>query len=351
MNQSLVIVRPFDPHVHFRDGPIMGVVAPIVARYCQAAIAMPNTDPPILIGIQAHEYARRIEEASNDPNFRVFSAVKLTADTKPADVAEWQEYGIKLAKLYPTGVTNNSADGVVDPLSSSMLEVYREMENVGIILSIHGELPGVHRVVAEQQFLPIFRKIVDGCGSLKVVLEHISTAQAVDVVKGCGSNVAATITPQHLKMTAEDVFEPFGIGFHNYCRPTAKKPYDREKLREAAMSGSGEFFLGSDFAPHLELAKLAAEPAAGVCNYPAMLPFLATLFESYECMDQLEAFTSARAAEFYGVGLRDEQITLERKPFTVPKSIPLAGTKGSDPSQRIIPWLAGEKLAWSVKTA
>lgn len=352
---TLAMRKLFDPHVHFRVESIMEAVSPLVAQCCQAAIGMGNLKKPIRTGAQAFQYAQQIEEACGGPAFRAYPSVMLADSTKPGDVMEWCNCGVKLAKLMFRGTTTGSELGVSIDNIEAMYPVFAEMARIGIPLSGHWEKPGADPMTAESKCLPPFRMIVDAFPNLRIVFEHVSTAEAIDAVLRCGPNVTATITPQHLWMTAEDVtaekvFDQNGVIRypHNWCRPPMKTADDREALRVAAMGGNPKFYLGSDFAPHHALAKQGDKPAAGVANYPVVLSLLATLFEQYGRLGQLEAFTSTHAARFYDIELRDETITLERKPFTVPGYIPLLGTDGSDPTQRIIPWLAGAEFPWSL---
>ena len=344
----LTLLMLFDAHLHLRIERMMDTVVPLIASYCQAGVVEPNT-ALIRTAEDAARHRREIKAIAaraGYPDFNPLMTILLTDDTDPADVSKWPESGVVAGKYYPAELYPHG--GVSD--IRRLKDVLGEMTQAKIPFSGHFERAGVHPLEAELMALPDFYYLADNFPRLPIVFEHASTAEAIRAVMQYGARVAATITPQHLWMTAGSVFDQNGVVSHphNWCRPPMKTEADRAALLVAVMSGNPKFFLGSDFAPHLESAKLAEKPAAGVANYPAMLSLLATLFEQHRCLSQLKAFTSINAARFYGIKLRNKTITLERKPFTVPESIPLLGTDGSDPTKRVIPWLTGEKLAWSL---
>lgn len=338
----------FDTHLHLRVGSMMETVIRLITSYCQTGVVMPNT-----ANIRTAKDAARhrdeikaIAAMAGYPDFNPLMTVMLTDETDPADVEYWPESGVVAGKWYPKSLYPHGGVSGIDKVR----DVLNEMTQAGIICSRHFENVGFHPLEAEQMDMHELYHLKKNFPDLRIVFEHASTAKAVNEVMQSGPNVAATIAPQHLWLTAESVFNQYRVvvNFHNWCRPPMKTADDREALRVAAMSGNPKFFLGSDFAPHPESAKLAWKPAAGVANYPAALPLLAALFEQYDRLDRLEGFTSIHAAQFYRIELRDEKITLVKKSSKVPESIPLFGTDGSDPTQRIIPWLAGEEFPWSL---
>lgn len=343
----ITLIMLFDTHLHLRVGSMMETAVPLIAPYCQAGVVMPNT-----ANIRTSEDAirhrrgiRSIAAKAGYPDFNPLMTIMLTDETDPADVKYWPESGVVAGKDYPMDLYPHGGVSSVFKIR----DVVNEMSRVGIPYSKHFEKAGVHPLEAELAALPDFYYLADSFPNLPIIFEHASTAKAIDAVMQYGSNVVATITPQHLWQTKEDVFDRNGVVRypHNWCRPPMKTADDREALRDAAMSGNPKIFFGSDFAPHPPSNKGAENPSAGVANCLATLPLLVTLFEQYDRLGQLDAFASGNAAKFYGIELRDEWIILERRPFTVPASIPLLGTDGVRPEDRIIPWLAGKEFPWS----
>lgn len=348
---ELFLTMLFDPHLHLRVGVKLETVLPLVLPYCQAGIPMPN-DGNIKTASEAvirHQEIRTVATGAGYPDFRTYMSVLLTDGTKPADVELWAESGIKIAKYIPAGLYSHG--GVSDLAKIS--DVIRQMERVEIVFSGHFEKAGVNPLEAEAEAIPLIRYLADEYPDLRIVVEHITDWRTVQAVMQYGPNVVATISPQAFWMTAGDIFDQGGriAHPHNWCRPPMKNLDDRLAIRVAAMSGNPKFFFGSDFAPYAESDKQGENPKAGVANYPAAIPLLVTLFEHFGRLEHLENFISTFAARFYGIELRKDKIRLVEEPFTVPDSIPFVGTDGSDPSKRIIPWLAGQTLPWSVKAA
>ena len=343
----LRLMMLFDAHLHLRIEQMMETVVRLIAPYCQAGVVEPNTGN-IRTAKGAVRHRDEIKAAAaraGYPNFRPLMTIMLTDETDPADVEHWPESDVAAGKYYPAELYPHGGVSDVRKIGP----VVREMEQARIPFDGHFEKAGVHPLKAELPALPDFRYLADNFPDLPISFEHVSTAKAIEAVREYGPNVVATITPQGLWLTKKDVFNQDGVVIkpHNWCRPPAKEPWDLEALRVAAMSGNRKFLLGSDLAPWRECDKEGENPFAGVTNYPVVLPLLVTLFEQYGRLAQLEAFTSLNAARFYGIKLRNETITLVKKLFTVPESIPLFGTDGSDPTKRIKPWLAGEKFPWS----
>jgi len=340
-NQTLKIRRPDDWHVHFRQDELIWVsreTAKVFAR----ALAMPNLDPPIVNSAQAWNYNLLLEnELKIDfPDFHPFFAIKLTTNTTPDDISEAAINSILLAKLYPQGVTTNSQDGIKD--FKKLYPVFKKMQEIGMVLSIHGEMPGdlVLAIEAEKLFLPILIEIATKFPKLKIVMEHLSTAAAVQIVSKLPNNVAATITVHHLELDFDQVVAQPGYIMrpHNYCKPIANNKTDRDALRQAAISGNPKFFFGSDSAPHLRAKKEhPLYPAAGVFSAPVAIQLLTEIFESMDALDKLENFTSKYGAQFYNLPLNDSTITLIKESWQVPKEI-----------NGVVPFLAGHSLFWQV---
>jgi dihydroorotase len=336
--QSLTIRRPDDWHVHFRQGEMLAATVPLTAHHFKRALVMPNTVPPILDWEDASAYRGKILEVS-PPGFDPLMTVKIVPGTTPEQVSRAYETGLVIAaKLYPDGVTTNSSDGVRDFKALSL--VFAEMEKLGIVLCLHGEDPGedVFCLDREEGFLKTLQWILEKFQGLKVVMEHLSTAKAAYVVEHFPTkNLAATVTPHHLELTLNDVIDG-GLRPHHYCKPIAKRPEDRDRLIKAVTRpGQTKFFLGTDSAPHYRESKECDCGAAGVFTAPLALPLLAQIFEENGALGQLEAFTSVNGANFYGLPLNEETITLVREPWTVP-----------DEYSGVVPLRAGKEIRWQV---
>jgi dihydroorotase len=335
--QSITIRRPDDWHVHFRQGEMLANMVPLTSRHFKRARVMPNTDPPILTGAQALIYHGEIMAVA-PAGFETKMTIKVVPETTPAIVREAFGLGIDAGKLYPDGVTTLSANGVRD--FKALSPVFAEMEKLGMVLCLHGEDPGedVFCLDREERFLKTLQWILDKFQGLKVVMEHLSTAEAVYVVEHFPTkNLAATVTPHHLENTLNDVIDG-GLRPHHYCKPIAKRPEDRDRLiRAVTRLGQTKFFLGTDSAPHYRESKECDCGAAGVFTAPLALPLLAQIFEENGALGQLEAFTSVNGANFYGLPLNEETITLVREPWTVP-----------DEYSGVVPLRAGKEIRWQV---
>lgn len=309
---TLAIRRPDDFHVHFRRGAMLENVLPHTAEHFGRALVMPNTDPPILTGADAHRYQEEILGACGGQfrqTFEPLMTIQIVPGTTPAQVREAKSVGVIAGKIYPRGLTTNSENGVVD--YTALTPVYEAMQTCGMVLSLHGESPdaGVFCLDREARFLDTLKWIVERFPSLQIVLEHTTTAEAVKVVLGLPVNVAATITVHHLFLTLDDVaggkLKP-----HYFCKPLAKRPEDRAALIQAALSGNPKFFLGTDSAPHPRQAKECAACSAGIFTAPVALPLLAQFFSQHNKLDRLENFTSVFGASAYGLPSNAGTVTL-----------------------------------------
>lgn len=323
-------------HVHLREGAMLDVVAPLTSRHFSRALVMPNTTEPIRNGADVRAYRAAINRA--DPRFEPLMTIKLTDATTEEDIRSAAATGAVAAKLYPVGVTTNSEDGVKSPCAEHMWPLYRVMAEVGMVLSLHGETPKAFCLDREEAFLDDLVDIVATVPRLKTVLEHVTTAKAVQLIAQLGTshNVAATITVHHLFLTLDDVIGD-KLMPHHFCKPIPKRPQDQEALIKAATSGNPKFFLGTDSAPHAKGKKECDSGCAGVFTAPIAMPLLTTLFEELGCLEKLEAFTSQFGADFYGLPLNEGRLTLVKEPMLVPDSY-----------VGIVPFYAGKVIPWSV---
>lgn len=358
---SVEIPPVAEMHLHPREGTVRSAVVGLVSPYVQAVVAMLNYREPITVcELKRWQLERDTLAGAFDlPPERVLPAPLLTDDTTPDDIRRAAAAGVRVIKMYPRGVTTNSSAGVTSIYRLSA--AFAAMEEVGVILSVHGEKPGSDMLAAEVDYLDDFLWVAETFPDLKIVLEHVSTVEAIQAVATSGDNVAATITPHHLRLTREDVFGPNGEISEpdNFCKPVAKTSRDRFRLALAATGESGKFFLGADLATHLAMAKDGPSPAAGCTNYPAALPVLAEVFEFHGALGKLGEFTSRRAARFYDLDLsRRPGIVLWKGESTVPERIYteicldgacLPHRPPPEKSYYIRPWLAGRTLSWSVR--
>ena len=339
-SQTLTIRRPDDWHVHLRDGDVLRAVAPYTARQFARAIVMPNLVPPVTTPEAASAYRERIVEAAG-PGFTPLMTCYLTDETDADEVARGFEQGMWVAaKLYPAGATTNSASGVTDV--RNIYPVLARMAEIGMVLCVHGEVtdPDVDVFDREAVFIErILSRLVEDFPALKIVLEHITTADAVEFLRG-RETVAATVTPQHLTINRNALFAG-GLRPHAYCLPVAKREKHRLAVRDAATSGEPNIFLGTDSAPHARSAKESGCGCAGIFNAPFALETYAAVFDAEGKLDKLEAFASINGPRFYGLPLNEGSITLERAEVNVPERIESGGIE-------IIPFRAGETLGWKL---
>jgi len=332
-SQTLTIRRPDDWHVHLRDGDMLAHVAPYTARQFARAIVMPNLSPPVTSVEAARAYRKRILEVT-PPGFTPLMSCYLTDQTDPDELQRGFDEGVWIAaKLYPAGATTNSASGVTD--FRNIYPALTRMEKIGMVLCVHGEVtdPEVDVFDREAVFIDrILSRIVSDFPELKIVLEHITTSDAVDFV--ASGRVAATITPQHMTINRNALFAG-GLRPHAYCLPVAKREDHRLAVRRAATSGRSNVFLGTDSAPHARHAKESACGCAGIFNAPFALESYATVFDEDGALDKLEAFASLNGPSFYGLPLNDGTVTLERSEVQVPVEI-----------DGLVPFHAGETLRW-----
>ncbi|MFC5441206.1 dihydroorotase [Rhodanobacter ginsenosidimutans] len=339
----LEIIRPDDWHLHLRDGEALASVIAHTAKRFARAIVMPNLKPPVTTVAQAEDYRRRIlASLPNGSRFQPLMTLYLTETTTVDEIARAAASDSVFAvKYYPAGATTNSQAGVRD--LAHVYPVLEAMEKHQLPLLMHGEVtdPAVdifdrERVFIERHLMPLREKFP----TLRMVLEHITTRDAVDFISTAPANVAATITAHHLLLNRNALFEG-GIRPHNYCAPVLKRETHRAALLQAATSGNPHFFLGTDSAPHIREAKEAACGCAGVYTAHAAIELYAEAFEQAGKLDQLEAFASFHGPDFYRLPRNLDRLTLERTLWQVPDEFPMAGATCR-------PMRAGESIAWSI---
>ena len=342
---TLRIRRPDDWHLHLRDGAHLAAVLPHTAARFARALVMPNLKPPMTTTAALADYRARILRAlPGGMRFEPMMTLYLTDRTPPDEIRRARASGFVVgAKLYPAGATTHSDAGV-----TSIDHVWGALEAMaesGMVLQVHGEVthPDVDVFDREREFIDrVLSRIVERVPSLKVVFEHVTTAAAVEFVRGARPGVAATMTPQHLLMNRNAMFEG-GVRPHHYCLPVLKRERDREALVAAATGDDPRFFLGTDSAPHARHTKENACGCAGIFSAHAGIELYAEVFDAAGRLDRLEAFASERGADFYGVTRNQESITLVREDWTVPSSYPF----GED---ELVPLRAGGKIGWKLVT-
>lgn len=344
MTDTLTIRRPDDWHVHVRNGAMLEGVVPYTARQFARAIIMPNLTPPVMTVADGIAYRDRILAAVPEGTDFTPLMVAYLTDTSDADeIARGHEQGVFTAcKLYPAHATTNSAHGVTD--IAKIMPVLERMQAIGMPLLIHGEVTDADIDIFDREAVFIERTLaplVKQLPALKIVFEHITTAEAAQFVADAPANIAATITPQHIRINRNAMLVG-GIRPHAYCLPVAKREQHRVAVRQAAMSGSPKFFLGTDSAPHAVEAKESACGCAGIFNAPYALESYVAAFDEDRALDKFEGFASLHGPQFYGLPVNEARITLERGDIVVAERIAAGGTE-------LVPFHAGETLGWRVQ--
>lgn len=343
MSQTITITRPDDWHIHLRDGEVLQHTVRDASRYLGRAIIMPNLVPPVMTAEQALSYQERILAArDSSSNFTPLMVLYLTDNTSAADIKAASEAGIVACKLYPAGATTNSDSGVTD--IKNVYPALEAMQKHGMIFCLHGEVTdsSIDIFDREQRFIDsILKQLSQDFPELKMVLEHITTKEAVDFVTASGRNMAATITAHHLLYNRNHMLAG-GIRPHYYCLPILKRGSHQQALIAAATSGNSKFFLGTDSAPHTQSNKENACGCAGAYTAYAAIELYAEAFEDAEALDQLEGFASHFGADFYGLARNTGTITLSRTDWQVPQQMDFG-------QQQLVPLRAGETLRWQVQ--
>ncbi|VAW97585.1 Dihydroorotase [hydrothermal vent metagenome] len=340
MNE-LIITSPDDLHLHVRDDALLSLVVAHTARQFSRAIIMPNLKAPIVNVAQAEQYRKRICAAvPSDFNFEPLMTLYLTESLTAAEVDKAAANpNIHAIKYYPAGATTNSDSGVRD--LKTVYPVLEVMQKKNLPLLVHGEVTDPHVDIFDREAIfieTVLHPVRQKFPELKIVLEHITTQQAMQYVWDANNYLAASITPQHLLYNRNAIFKG-GIRPHYYCLPILKREHHRLALIEAATSGHPRFFLGTDSAPHSQNAKESSCGCAGIYSASNAMEFYAKIFEQNNALEMLEKFSSKNGAEFYGLGINSTKIKLYKESWTIPASYQFSGGK-------LVPLGANETLEW-----
>jgi len=343
---SLTLTRPDDWHLHLRDGEALRAVLPDTARQFARAIVMPNLRPPVRSVAEAEAYRQRILAALPvELSFEPLMTLYLTDNTRAEEIHRARDSGfVHAVKYYPAGATTNSDSGVTDLQRCEA--VFEALQDTGMPLLMHGEVtdPGVDIFDREAVFIERhLLRVSEQFPRLKIVLEHITTAQGAQFVAQSREGIGATITAHHLLLNRNAIFSG-GLRPHAYCLPVLKRETHRQALVAAAISGNPKFFLGTDSAPHARHTKEADCGCAGLYTAHSAIELYAEAFEQAGALDRLEAFASFHGADFYGLPRNSTTLTLQREAWTVPNELPFG-------EATLVPMRAGESVAWRVRTA
>jgi len=332
------IHEPLDMHLHLRDGDMLKLVAPLTSETFSGALIMPNLVPPITTKEALLSYKQRIKDACKDDVFDAYVTLFFQSDYSYEFLEDIKEDIIAI-KLYPAGITTNSETGA----SSMDVEVLRptlsSMSKLGIPLCIHGETNGFV-MDREKEFMPIYESIAKAFPELKIIMEHITTKDAIDLLDKY-DNLHASVTLQHLLITLDDVAGGM-LQPHLFCKPIAKRPEDRSALLNAALKAHPKLMFGSDSAPHPKHKKECCGCAAGVFTSPIALQVLVELFEKHNCLDNLNDFVSLTAQKVYELTPKKKTIKFIKKDFLVPAIYEYK-------NENVVPMYANETLAWSIE--
>jgi dihydroorotase len=341
--QRLTITKPDDWHLHLRDGEVLRAVVSDSAKRFARAIVMPNLKPPVVDTRLALAYRERIVAAlPRDVGFEPLMSLYLTENTSPLEVRRARDSGVVFAvKYYPAGATTNSEHGVTD--IRNCLATLEVMAEIGMPLLVHGEVtdPEVdvfdrEKIFIERSLIPLLQRVP----GLKVVMEHITTADAVKFIQAAPANIGATITAHHLLLNRNALFEG-GIRPHHYCLPVLKREEHRLALVNAAISGNPKFFLGTDSAPHARHTKETGCGCAGIYTAHAGIELYAEAFAAVSALDRLEAFASLHGADFYGLPRNRERLVLLQQEWLVPDEMALG-------QHSLVPLRAGGVVRWAL---
>ena len=337
MGKTFILNEPLDMHLHLRDGDMLRLVAPLTSNSFSGALVMPNLVPPVTTKEALLSYKKRIIESCKDDNFTPYMTLFFQNNYSFEFLEDIKDEIIGI-KLYPAGITTNSETGV----SSMDIEVLRatleNMSKLGIPLCIHGETNGFV-MDREKEFMPIYESIASAFPNLKIIMEHITTKDAVELFDKY-SNLYATVTLHHLLITLDDVAGGM-LDPHLFCKPIAKRPEDRNALLNAALKAHPKLMFGSDSAPHPKHKKECCGCAAGVFTSPIALQVLVELFEKHDSLDNLNDFVSNNAKKIYGLDLNKKRIKLIKKDFIVPAIYEYK-------DEKVVPMYAGKTLSWSI---
>jgi len=331
------INKPLDMHLHLRDNDMLQLVGPLTSNTFSGALVMPNLVPPVTTKEALLSYKQRILEACKEDDFTPYMTLFFQNNYSFEFLNDIKDEIIGI-KLYPAGITTNSETGV----SSMDIEVLRptleNMSKLGIPLCIHGETNGFV-MDREKEFMPIYESIAKAFPNLKIIMEHITTKDAVELLDKY-SNLYATVTLHHLLITLDDVAGGM-LDPHLFCKPIAKRPEDRTALLNTALKSHPKLMFGSDSAPHPKHKKECCGCAAGVFTSPIALQVLVELFEKHNALENLNSFVSGNAQKIYGLNLKDKIVRLVKKDFTVPAIYEYK-------NEKVVPMYAGQTLSWSI---
>ena len=337
MGKTFILNEPLDMHLHLRDGDMLRLVAPLTSNSFSGALVMPNLVPPVTTKEALLSYKKRIIESCKDDNFTPYMTLFFQNNYSFEFLEDIKDEIIGI-KLYPAGITTNSETGV----SSMDIEVLRatleNMSKLGIPLCIHGETNGFV-MDREKEIMPIYESIASAFPNLKIIMEHITTKDAVELLDRY-SNLYATVTLHHLLITLDDVAGGM-LDPHLFCKPIAKRPEDRSALLNAALKAHPKLMFGSDSAPHPKHKKECCGCAAGVFTSPIALQVLVELFEKHDSLENLNDFVSNNAKKIYGLNIKDKTIKLVKKDFIVPAIYEYK-------DEKVVPMYAGKTISWSI---
>lgn len=331
--KNITLTMPLDMHLHLRDGDMLETVAPLTSYSFSGALVMPNLVPPVTTLDAVKEYKKRIKHAIGRDDFEPY--MTLFYQNYSREFLESVQDHVTAIKLYPSGVTTNSEGGVASFDIEAMRETLNAMSDLGIILSVHGETNGFV-MDREAEFMSVYEMLASNFPKLKIVMEHITTANAVEMLDRY-ENLYATITVHHLIITLDDVAGGM-LRPHLFCKPIAKRPEDRAALLKVALEAHPKVMFGSDSAPHPKHTKESCGCGAGVFTAPIALQLLCEVFEAHDKLDNLQAFVSDNAQRIYGICAEYKEVTLVKHDFVVPD---IYGT--------VVPMRAGEILQWSIE--
>ena len=329
--------EPLDMHLHLRDADMLKLVGPLTSKTFSGALIMPNLVPPVTTKEALLAYKERIKEACKDDNFEPFVTLFFKNDYSYEFLEDIKNDIIGI-KLYPAGITTNSETGVSSMNVENLRPTLESMSKLGIPLCIHGETNGFV-MDREKEFMPIYESLAVAFPDLKIIMEHITTKEAIELLDKY-DNLYATVTLHHLLITLDDVAGGM-LAPHLFCKPIAKRPEDRTALLNAALKAHPKLMFGSDSAPHPKHKKECCGCAAGVFTSPIALQVLVELFEKYDSLDNLNDFVSNNAKKIYGLNIKDKTIKLVKKDFIVPAIYEYK-------DEKVVPMYAGKTLSWSI---
>ena len=333
------LTEPLDMHLHLRDADMLKLVGPLTSNTFSGALIMPNLVPPVTTKEALLSYKDRIKDACKDDNLEPFVTLFFKNDYSYEFLEDIKKDIIGI-KLYPAGITTNSETGVSSMDVENLRPTLESMSKLGIPLCIHGETNGFV-MDREKEFMPIYEAIAKAFPRLKIIMEHITTKDAIELLDKY-DNLYATVTLHHLLITLDDVAGGM-LAPHLFCKPIAKRPEDRTALLNAALKAHPKLMFGSDSAPHPKHKKECCGCAAGVFTSPIALQVLVELFEKHNCLDKLNAFVSTNAKKIYDLNLTNKTIKLIKKDFVVPAIYEYK-------NENVVPMYAGETISWSIES-